>query len=398
MRTDQPDTVSSVSQSAAPEMPGPTVESASEMFGKSLVEAIASTARHVQGKAGLKPRLVGAAAARPGRTARSATGADHRADDKTVQGSKRRADDFTAALLFGAPQPVDGQLEPGDSGASGGAAGRSKGARGGRPVTGAEEGVVHDLRGSLDKTLASVARTAHEAFSAASSLGHGKTGLDAQPRPRKGAQAKADSSFDPSAREVTRQISLETKEHPPGTGGGESRSRHRQGTEQMPVLAASDGTFGPADVDAPARAPSTTPAPLPLPDLDPLIASLGARVSMSAGEAQISLDAGAAGDLSLYLRVHDGKTDVRVEGTAAHLVDARVPELKAALSQEGLSLGSFALGGQASGGDPRGDANKEPPLPSPVAIGTSPALTKNSQSMTPTHKHHTGKRRLHVTA
>jgi hypothetical protein len=150
-------------------------------------------------------------------------------------------------------------------------------------------------------------------------------------------------------------------------------------------------------VEANAPHPVQVPVAPTVPDLDPLLATLGARVQLSPGEAQISLEAAGSGELSLYLRVRDGRTDVRVEGAAAHLVDARIPELKAALSQEGLSLGSFQSGGgtshQGAGDTPERDGAPvfQPP-------GTPPAVTILSEAMKAATKHEATKRRVHVTA
>jgi hypothetical protein len=60
--------------------------------------------------------------------------------------------------------------------------------------------------------------------------------------------------------------------------------------------------------------------------------------------AHVSLDAGAAGEITLHLRVKDGVADVRVEGAAAPMLAIRPHELQAALASEGLTLGGFESG------------------------------------------------------
>ncbi|HEX3698138.1 MAG TPA: hypothetical protein VH374_22395 [Polyangia bacterium] len=60
--------------------------------------------------------------------------------------------------------------------------------------------------------------------------------------------------------------------------------------------------------------------------------------------AHVSLDAGAAGEITLHLRVKDGVADVRVEGAGAPTLAIRPHELQAALASEGLTLGGFESG------------------------------------------------------
>jgi len=54
--------------------------------------------------------------------------------------------------------------------------------------------------------------------------------------------------------------------------------------------------------------------------------------------AHLKIDAGAMGALELHLRVRDGALHLRVEGDAAHAVEARAGELSRALAGEGLKL------------------------------------------------------------
>jgi hypothetical protein len=91
-----------------------------------------------------------------------------------------------------------------------------------------------------------------------------------------------------------------------------------------------------------------------------------------------------------------------VQGTAAHLVDTRIPELRAALSQEGLSLGNFQSGGGNSGAAFQGgqaqDSWPQGSGSDPRPFGTPPAVTGVSETMKTTTKPASPKRRVHVTA
>ena len=68
------------------------------------------------------------------------------------------------------------------------------------------------------------------------------------------------------------------------------------------------------------------------------------RATVMPERAVLSIDTGSAGELALHLRVKDGVADVRVSGAAAHSVEMRPAELRAALASEGLTLGSFQSG------------------------------------------------------
>jgi hypothetical protein len=59
--------------------------------------------------------------------------------------------------------------------------------------------------------------------------------------------------------------------------------------------------------------------------------------------ARISLDTGELGKINLQLKVHDGITDVRAQGTGAQILEARQGEIRVALAREGLALGHFDL-------------------------------------------------------
>ena len=65
------------------------------------------------------------------------------------------------------------------------------------------------------------------------------------------------------------------------------------------------------------------------------------QVNIAPGRASVQMTTPNAEDLTLHLRVRDGVTDVSVSGTATHLFEARTPDLRIALAQEGLQLGKL---------------------------------------------------------
>jgi hypothetical protein len=57
--------------------------------------------------------------------------------------------------------------------------------------------------------------------------------------------------------------------------------------------------------------------------------------------AHLRVEAPGLGELELHLRVRDGVAHVRIDGEAAHAVEARAAELSRALASEGLKLGQL---------------------------------------------------------
>ncbi|HVR61068.1 MAG TPA: hypothetical protein VMU50_04170 [Polyangia bacterium] len=118
--------------------------------------------------------------------------------------------------------------------------------------------------------------------------------------------------------------------------------------------------------------------------------------------AHVSLDAGAAGEITLHLRVKDGVADVRVEGAAVPALEIRQQELRVALASEGLSLGGFESGQSPARDDmPRFAPGAEPdhqppPRPTPEPVTTGRAVATPGRT-TATTAGTTGGR-LHVTA
>ncbi len=159
---------------------------------------------------------------------------------------------------------------------------------------------------------------------------------------------------------------------------------------------------------APAPAPfdavfASLPPPAPLPAAPSALLAHAAedpslRATVMPERAVLSIDTGGAGELALHLRVKDGVADVRVAGAAAHTVDMRPSELRAALASEGLTLGSFQSG-QPAPEDNRGAerADDDPAVrapsraaPAATASSSTTTTTDSSPALTP--------RGLHVTA
>ena len=167
----------------------------------------------------------------------------------------------------------------------------------------------------------------------------------------------------------------------------------------------------PAPAAAHLAALSTAPAPF-----DALLASLpvpmpaashallahavedpSLRATVMPEHAVLSIDTGGAGELALHLRVKDGVADVRVAGAAAHTVEMRPSELRAALASEGLTLGSFQSGQPApehNRGGERVDDDATPRAPSRAVAATAAAASAANDS-SPTAVNGRG---LHVTA
>jgi hypothetical protein len=99
----------------------------------------------------------------------------------------------------------------------------------------------------------------------------------------------------------------------------------------------------------------------------------------------VTVDAGDAGAIGLHLRVRDGVADVRIDGLAAPVAEARAGELRAALAREGLALGTLHTslpdrGGGHEHAERRGDDDagaaaprRAPPRPATAAPAPAPA-------------------------
>lgn len=74
------------------------------------------------------------------------------------------------------------------------------------------------------------------------------------------------------------------------------------------------------------------------------LVDLSLQVDVRHNVVQVALQTEAAGALALEVRLHEGQTHVRLDGPASPLVAQRADELRAVLTQQGLSLGNFTSG------------------------------------------------------
>ncbi|HEX4381979.1 MAG TPA: hypothetical protein VH083_03495 [Myxococcales bacterium] len=113
-----------------------------------------------------------------------------------------------------------------------------------------------------------------------------------------------------------------------------------------PAQIAAQPAPAPARDSAPHASAPAAPAPAaPAPAaarIDALAYDPSLRMTMKPGEARVSLDAG--GGVSLHVQVQNGVANVRAEGAAAPLLAQNLPELRASLASNGLSLGGFERG------------------------------------------------------
>jgi hypothetical protein len=95
---------------------------------------------------------------------------------------------------------------------------------------------------------------------------------------------------------------------------------------------------------------------------------------------RVALETEAAGQLSLEVRVHENRADLRVDGPASPLVVQNEPALREVLSSQGLSLGDFSLGQRD---DSPERAVPELPEGSPRPPAPTPSVTAPSRA----HRH-----------
>jgi hypothetical protein len=158
---------------------------------------------------------------------------------------------------------------------------------------------------------------------------------------------------------------------------------------------------------APAPAPfdavlASLPPPAPLPPAPSALMAHAAedpslRATVMPERAVLSIDTGGAGELALHLRVKDGVADVRVSGAAAHSVEMRPAELRAALASEGLTLGSFQSG-QPAPEHNRGPERAEDDAAVRAPSATAPAAPVSSATTTNDSSPALTRRGFHVTA
>ena len=124
-----------------------------------------------------------------------------------------------------------------------------------------------------------------------------------------------------------------------------------------PSSAAPRSSDAPAEVAAPAQA---RPAELS-PEhtlLQLALVDTSLQVDVRQSVVQVAMQTEAAGALALEVRMHEGQAHVRIDGPASPLVAQRADELRAVLSQQGLSLGNFTSG-QGQGQQPALDVDDQ---------------------------------------
>ena len=110
--------------------------------------------------------------------------------------------------------------------------------------------------------------------------------------------------------------------------------------------------------------------------------------------AHLRVEAPGLGELELHLRVRDGVAHVRIDGEAAHAVEARAAELSRALASEGLKLGQLdakpapaaSSSADAGSGQQRGGSGREHhepphvpgPPPGPRRAPAAPGASRTS--------------------
>ena len=151
----------------------------------------------------------------------------------------------------------------------------------------------------------------------------------------------------------------------------------------------------PAATPAPAlAAPPVLPPALP-PEASALLAHAAEdpslRVSLGASSVRLALENDSGEDLKVRLRVGKDSADLEVSGALAPLVEARLPEVQAALAGAGLALGQFT--------HDHGQGHAPAPSPADRDEGARPAAAHRAAPPTsaasPTA---TGPGRIHVTA
>ena len=115
------------------------------------------------------------------------------------------------------------------------------------------------------------------------------------------------------------------------------------------------------------------------------------RATLHPNVANISIDTGEAGALSVRLMVKDGVADVQLTGPAAPVIENRESELRVLLAQEGLSLGQFDLPQRDNSQQQRMDRDELPTRPSSPAPSQAPTRTSEN-----TPRANNG--RVHITA
>ncbi len=145
------------------------------------------------------------------------------------------------------------------------------------------------------------------------------------------------------------------------------------------------------------------PPPAPIPAAPSALLAHAAedpslRATVMPERAVLSIDTGSAGELALHLRVKDGVADVRVSGAAAHTVEMRPSELRAALASEGLTLGSFQSGQSAPEHNRAAERTDDDAVSRPPSRGVATTAAVTSATSDSSTAAVAAGRGLHVTA
>jgi hypothetical protein len=145
------------------------------------------------------------------------------------------------------------------------------------------------------------------------------------------------------------------------------------------------------------------PPPAPIPAASSALLAHAAedpslRATVMPERAVLSIDTGSAGELALHLRVKDGVADVRVSGAAAHTVEMRPSELRAALASEGLTLGSFQSGQSAPEHNRAAERTDDDAVSRPASRGVATTAAVTSDTSDSSTAAVAAGRGFHVTA
>ncbi len=104
------------------------------------------------------------------------------------------------------------------------------------------------------------------------------------------------------------------------------------------------------------------------------LAQEGVNLKMLGDGARLTMQMQDGTELAVRLLMRDGAVEVRAAGMASTLLEGKAPELRAALSAEGLKLGSFQTRtGHGSGGNADDNPVFDDDGRSPTSLGTSVA-------------------------
>jgi hypothetical protein len=158
---------------------------------------------------------------------------------------------------------------------------------------------------------------------------------------------------------------------PPAPEVGEQKDADRAAVTALPSWAHTRPAAPPPLDPSGQRAPVLPPQATPL--LEYAENHSGLRATVLPAAAHLTFQS-SDGDLSLHLRIKDGKADVRIGGSLAPMFETRVADAQAALASAGLGLGRFDLDQGGRGDQPprEPDDDSAPRRPTAAADPTNP--------------------------